>query len=311
MPRLAFVFPGQGSQYIGMGQELAAQYSEAAEVFDQADAIAGYKISDLCFSGPADILNQTEFSQPALLTASLAIMAVLTRKGIKPDVLAGLSLGEYTALVAAGSLDFAEALPLVQTRARLMQDAVPQGEGAMAAVMGMDYDVLQASCREAGGIVDIANLNCPGQVVIAGERQAVLKAGDILRDKGGRFRLLEVSVPSHSRLMASAALKLKDHLQRLDWGNPVPPVISNVTAREHSREKIVDLLVKQLYSPVQWEAGIRYMAEKADYFIEVGPGNTLSGLIKRTVRGRLLGNVEDSKSLGKVIAEVEALCRKE
>jgi len=304
MPRLAFVFPGQGTQYIGMGKELASLYPEAALVFDQADAIAGYKISDLCFSGPSDILNQTEFCQPALMTTCLAILAVVEAKGIKPDMLAGLSLGEYTALVAAGALDFSQALPLVQTRARLMQNAVPQGKGAMAAVLGMDYDVLQATCQEVG--VDIANLNCPGQVVIAGEREAVLKAGDILREKGGRFQLLDVSVPSHSRLMTSAAAKFKEELKKIPWENPVPPVISNVTAQEHNQSQIVDLLVKQMYSPVQWEASVKYMAQKVDYFIEIGPGKTLSGLIKRTVRGRLLGNVEDSKSLEKVLAEVEA-----
>ncbi|MGI5912513.1 MAG: ACP S-malonyltransferase [Syntrophomonadaceae bacterium] len=307
MPRIAFVFPGQGAQYVGMGQEMASHYSEAAEVFAQADQISDYKISDICFSGPADMLNKTEFAQPALLTVSLAVLAVVLKEGIKPDLLAGLSLGEYTALVAAGAVDFKEALPLVQKRARLMQEAVPQGQGAMAAVLGMDLAVLADTCREAGGVVDIANLNCPGQVVIAGEREAVLNAGKILKEKGGRFKLLEVSVPSHSRLMTEAAAKLREDLQKITWHNPEPAVISNVTGNEHNRENIADLLVKQMYSPVQWEASIRYMAEKVDYFIEIGPGTALSGLIKRTVKGRMLGNVEDIKSLDKVIREVKTL----
>ncbi|MGS0765407.1 ACP S-malonyltransferase [Syntrophomonas curvata] len=310
MPTLAFIFPGQGAQYSGMGKEMAEQYPEAAAVFDRADRISGYKISDLCFSGPANILNQTEFAQPALLIASLAVLAAVKKQGIYPDLLAGLSLGEYTALVASGAIDLENALPLVQNRGRLMQAAVPPGEGAMAAVLGLDYEILARVCREAEGIVDVANLNCPGQMVISGAREAVLSAGGILRDKGGKVRILEVSVPSHSRLMKPAADKLQEHLRRLQWDNPTPGVISNVTGREHSPERIGDLLAQQLYSPVQWEASIRYMAEKADYFIEIGPGKTLSGLIKRIAPGRLLGNVEDSKSLGKVLKEVESICRK-
>lgn len=310
MPALAFVFPGQGAQYSGMGKEMAEKYLEAAEVFNRADQIGDYKISDLCFSGPADVLNQTEFAQPALLVTSLAVLAVVKKQGIYPHLLAGLSLGEYTALVASGSIDLEDALPLVQNRARLMQAAVPSGEGAMAAVLGLDYEILAKVCQETEGSVDIANLNCPGQMVISGEKEAVLRAGDILREKGGKVRILEVSVPSHSRLMIPAADKLQEHLQRLQWNNPTPGVISNVTGREHSLEKIGDLLVQQLYSPVQWESSIRYMAEKVDYFIEIGPGKNLSGLIKRIAPGRLLGNVEDSKSLGKVVKEVESICRK-
>jgi [acyl-carrier-protein] S-malonyltransferase len=310
MPALAFVFPGQGAQYTGMGREMAEKYPEAAEVFDRADRISSYKISDLCFYGPAAKLNQTEFAQPALLVTSLALLAVVKKQGIYPNLLAGLSLGEYTALTASGSIDLEDVLPLVQTRAGLMQAAVSPGEGAMAAVLGLDYEILDRVCRETEGIVDIANLNCPGQMVISGAREAVLRAGDILRAQGGKVKILEVSVPSHSRLMKPAADKLQEHLQRLQWHNPTPGVISNVNGQEHSPERIGDLLVQQLYSPVQWEASVRYMAEKVDYFIEIGPGRTLSGLIKRIAPSRLLGNVEDSKSLAKVIEEVEADCRK-
>lgn len=310
MPALAFVFPGQGAQYAGMGKELADKYPEAARVFDQADQISMYKISDLCFSGPATVLNQTEFAQPALLVTSLAVLAVVKNQGISPDLLGGLSLGEYTALVAAGSIDLKDALPLVQKRAHLMQAAVPPGEGAMAAVLGLDHEVLDNICRETEGVVEIANINCPGQLVISGEHQAVSKAADILREKGGKARILEVSVPSHCRLMKPAAAKLQEHLQELQWKIPNPGVVSNVTGLEHNPEQIGDLLVQQLYSPVQWEASVRYMAEKVDWFIEIGPGKTLSGLIKRIAPGRLLGNVEDIKSLEKVIKEVESVCRK-
>ncbi len=309
MPRLAFVFPGQGAQYLGMGQELAVNYPEAAAIFNQADQISPYPVSELCFAGPIEKLNSTEFAQPALLTTSLAVLEVVKKQGIKPDLVAGLSLGEYTALVAAGSISFAEALPLVQARGRLMQEAVPRGKGAMAAVLGLEYELVAGVCCQAGGIVDIANLNCPGQLVISGERGAVTRAMDLLREKGGRVRLLDVSVPSHSRLMTNAAYKLQEYLNKLDWENATPPVISNVTAREYSPEKSADLLVQQLYSPVQWEASIRYMAERVDYFIEIGPGTTLSGLIKRIVPGRLLGNVQDMKSLHKIIREVETIAK--
>lgn len=308
MSRLAFVFPGQGAQYPGMGQELALNYPEAAAIFTQADKISPYPISELCFTGPAERLNSTEFAQPALLTASLAILAVVIKQGIKPDLVAGLSLGEYTALVAAGSIDFAEALPLVQARGRLMQEAVPQGKGAMAAVLGLEYELVADVCRQAGGIVDIANINCPGQLVISGEKGAVNRATDLLREQGGRVRLLDVSVPSHSRLMTDAARKLQEYLDKLNWETATPSVISNVTARAYRPEETSALLVQQLYSPVQWEPSIRYMAEKVDYFIEIGPGTTLSGLIKRIVPGRLLGNVQDMKSLQKVIKEVESIC---
>ncbi len=289
---------------------MALNYPEAAAVFNQADQISPYPVSELCFAGPMERLNSTEFAQPALLTTSLAILAVVKEQGIKPDLVAGLSLGEYTALVAAESISFAEALPLVQERGCLMQEAVPRGKGAMAAVLGLEYELVTDACRQAGGIVDIANLNCPGQIVISGEKEAVIRTTDLLRERGGRVRLLDVSVPSHSRLMINAARKLQEHLDKLDWETTTPPVISNVTAREYPPEGTVGLLVQQLYSPVQWEASIRHIAEKVDYFIEIGPGTTLSGLIKRIVPGRLLGNVQDIKSLQKISREVEPICKK-
>lgn len=225
MPRLALVFPGQGAQHPGMGKELADNYAEAAQVYAQADAIVGYKLSTLCFEGPAEQLNKTEFAQPALLTSSLAIFEVVKKHGLSPVIMAGLSLGEYTALVVSGSISLQEALPLVQHRARLMQAAVPVGQGAMAAILGLEAAQVTAVCQEVNGIVDIANYNCPGQLVISGEKDAVGKAGTLLKSIGGRVIPLAVSVPSHSRLMHDAAVKLQPYLSNVNWQEPSGPVV--------------------------------------------------------------------------------------
>lgn len=307
MPRLAFVFPGQGAQYPGMGRELAKNFEEAAHVFAEADDMAGYKLSTMCFEGPAELLNQTQYAQPALLTTSLAIFRVLVAHGLSPLMFAGLSLGEYTALVAAGSLTFQEALPLVQVRGKLMQDAIPPGKGAMAAVMGLDNDTISDVCQQTEGIVVIANYNCPGQVVISGEQDAVRDAGAVLKKAGGRVMLLAVSVPSHSPLMYDAGQKLKPHLARVQWKEPIIEVVSNVNAQVNPASQLEDLLVKQLFSPVLWEQSIRYIMEKVDYFIEIGPGSTLSGLIKRIDRTRIIGQIENMASLEKVIEKVNLL----
>ncbi len=307
MPRLAFVFPGQGAQYPGMGKELADNYVEAAQVFAQADSILSYKLSDLCFNGPADQLNKTEFAQPALLTTSLAILEVVKKHGLGPIMVAGLSLGEYTALVAAGSISLEEALPLVQLRGRLMQAAVPEGQGAMAAIMGLEAVKVIDVCHGINGIVDIANYNCPGQLVISGEKDAVTQVGAVLKSIGGRVIPLAVSVPSHSPLMQDAAVKLQPHLSETKWQDPRVPVVSNVNAQSNSCQDFADLLVKQLFSPVLWEQSIRYMLNQVDYFIEIGPGSTLSSLIKKIDRSRLLGQVEDLRSLHRIIAEVNSI----
>lgn len=307
VPRLAFVFPGQGAQYAGMGKELAANYQEAAQVYAQADEIAGYKLSAICFDDPQEQLKETEIAQPALLTTSIAAFEVVKKHGIRAVVMAGLSLGEYSALVAAGALSFAEALPLVQTRARLMQEAVPPGEGAMAAVMGLDPDIIKEACWLTGGKVAIANYNCPGQLVISGAREAVLSAITIIKAKGGRAVPLAISVPSHSTLMSEAAVKLEPHLNNILWQEPGVGVVSNVNAQENEAAQFTGLLVQQLFSPVLWEQSVRYMMTKADYFIEIGPGSTLSGLIKKIDRNRVLGQVEDLKSLEKILEKVESL----
>lgn len=307
MSRLAFVFPGQGAQYTGMGRQLAEVYPEAARVFALADNLADYKISDICFAGPAEKLNTTIYAQPCLLTTNLAILKVVESKGLYPVMAAGLSLGEYSALIAAGAISFEEALPLVVKRAQLMQEAVPAGEGAMAAILGLDTQLVEDICLQQQGTVSIANYNCPGQVVISGEREAVLRASSELKNAGGRVAPLAVSVPSHCRLMYDAALKLQPFLANINWKQPKIEVVSNVNAQANPASAVTEMLFKQLFSPVRWEHSIRYMMEKTDYFIEIGPGTSLSGLIRRIDRSRCLGQVDDVASLEKVLAKVESL----
>lgn len=307
MAKFAFVFPGQGAQHPGMGKDLAENYDAAASIFAQADKILDYSISSLCFEGPKDQLNQTEYAQPALLLSSLAAFEVLQAHGIHADALAGLSLGEYTALAASAAISLEDALPLVQTRGRLMQNAVPAGRGAMAAILGSEEKVVQEACEHTQGTVAIANYNCPGQLVISGEKEPVLLASEQLKASGARVVPLAVSVPSHSRLMYDAAKEFEPYLERIPWKESQLDVISNVNARENSAQEFTDLLVRQLFSPVRWEQSVRYILEKVDYIIEVGPGKTLSGLINKIDRSRLLGQVNDQKSLEKVIEKVKSL----
>ncbi|MGI5922297.1 MAG: ACP S-malonyltransferase, partial [Syntrophomonadaceae bacterium] len=276
-------------------------------VFQLADEIAGFKVSEMCFTGPAEELNKTVYAQPCLLTANLAIFQVVMSQGLKPAVVAGLSLGEYSALLAAGSISFTEALPLVQKRAQLMQEAVPPGQGAMAAILGLDSETVEQACSQQQGIVSIANYNCPGQVVISGESKAVLNASVLLKEAGGRVTPLAVSVPSHCQMMYEAALKLKPFLAGITWKEPEIEVVNNVNAQANPASSLADMLFKQLFSPVRWEQSVRYMMEKADYFVEVGPGSSLSGLIRRIDRSRLLGQVDSVASLEKVLAKVESL----
>lgn len=287
MAKLAFVFPGQGSQSVGMLAELAVEYPQVQETFAQASEVLGYDLWALIQNGPEADLNATHRTQPALLAASVAIWRVWQAKGgEQPQVLAGHSLGEYSALVCAGVLDFQDAIKLVQLRGELMQQAVPAGTGAMYAIIGLDDDKVIAACEQAaqGDVVSAVNFNSPGQVVIAGQTEAVARAGEACKEAGAKRALpLPVSVPSHCALMKPAAEKLAVELEKLQINAPVIPVVNNVdVAMSDDPAHIRDALVRQLYSPVRWTESVQKLAEMgAQKVLEVGPGKVLTGLIKR------------------------------
>lgn len=277
MGKVAFVFPGQGSQFVGMGKDWAEGFLE------EADRILGFDLKKICWLGPEEELKRTEIQQPAILTISAAAYELLKKKGLKPEVVAGHSLGEYSALVAAGSIKFADAVKIVHLRGRFMQEAVPQGVGAMAAVLGASRDKIMEICRQVGG-VQLANLNGPDQVVISGLAGSVAAAGQKLKEAGAkRIIPLPVSAPFHSQLMEPAAQKLKAEMDKIEIRNAVIPVMDNVIA-DYVTEgtRIRELLIKQVTGSVLWEDSVRKMiADGVSTFIEVGPGKVLSGLIKK------------------------------
>ncbi|WP_102795316.1 ACP S-malonyltransferase [Bowmanella denitrificans] len=287
MTKLAFVFPGQGSQTVGMLAELAASYPQVQQTFAEATDALGYDLWKLVQEGPEADLNATHRTQPALLAASVAIWRVWqSLGGQQPAILAGHSLGEYSALVCAGVMDFADAIKLVQLRGELMQQAVPAGTGAMYAIIGLDDDKVIQACEQAaqGNVVSAVNFNSPGQVVIAGETEAVARAGEACKAAGAKRALpLAVSVPSHCALMKPAAEKLAVALANLELNTPVIPVVNNVdVAMPTEPELIRDALVRQLYSPVRWTESVQKLAEMgAETVLEAGPGKVLAGLIKR------------------------------
>src|SRR3954466_5207721 len=308
MQKLAFIFPGQGSQAIGMGKELAEKFPVAGETFEEADDALGYKISDLCLNGPEEKLKLTEITQPAILTVSVAAYRVLHEKGITPQYVAGHSLGEYSAHVAAGTISFADAVRTVRNRGKYMQTAVPAGVGAMAAVLGMKIAELDAVCREASTgseVVTPANINSPEQIVISGHAAAVERASELAKSRGAkRAIMLQVSAPFHSPLMQPAQEALKPDLEKLLFRNPTVPVAKNfdgelTQAADISREA----LVRQVTGAVQWVKCIETLiAQRVTHFVEVGPGKVLCGLMRQIDRSQTCMNVEDEASLTKTMA---------
>ncbi|CPR19351.1 ACP S-malonyltransferase [Brenneria goodwinii] len=303
MTQFAMVFPGQGSQSVGMLAELAAEYPVVTETFAQASAVLGYDLWQLAQQGPVEELNKTWQTQPALLTASVAIWRVWQQLGGKtPALMAGHSLGEYSALVCAGVLDFQQAVSLVEQRGKLMQEAVPEGTGAMYAIIGLDNDAIAKACEESaqGQVVSPVNFNSPGQVVIAGNKEAVERAGAACKAAGAKRALpLPVSVPSHCALMEPAAKKLAVALESVDFSAPKIPVVNNVDARvETSPEAIRSALVRQLHCPVRWTECVEFIASQGvESLLEVGPGKVLTGLTKRIVATLTASAVNDPASL--------------
>jgi [acyl-carrier-protein] S-malonyltransferase len=300
--RIGLVFPGQGSQSVGMGQALCEAYPTLKSVYDEASSVLGYDAAALCFQGPAERLNLTEYTQPALLVCSIAALKTLEPAGIEPVAAAGHSLGEYSALVAAGGLSFREAVGLVQKRGRYMSEAVPPGTGLVAALLGLSSDLVKDVCREASavGVVAAANFNSPGQIVIAGEKAAVERAIELAKGKGCKKAIpLPVSVPVHTPLMQKAADQLAKDVVQVQWSDLRVPLVNNADAKAMSRvDEIQASLVRQLPSPVLWEDTIRVMQTMGvTTFVEVGPGTVLTGLIKRIAPEAHLLNVHDPKSL--------------
>ena len=299
---IGLVFPGQGSQSVGMGKALCEAYPHLKQVYDEASTVLGYDVAALCFEGPAEKLNLTEHTQPALLVSSIAALRALQPAGLKPVAVAGHSLGEYSALVAAGGLTYREAVAIVQKRGRYMSEAVPAGTGLVAALLGLAADAVREVCREAAsaGVVQAANFNSPGQVVIAGEKVAVERAIEIAKTKGCKKAVpLPVSVPVHTPLMQQAADRLAKDLAAITWSDLQMPLINNAEAKQIVKAADIQAsLVRQLPSSVLWEDSVKAMATMGvKTFIEVGPGTVLTGLIRRIVPEATTMNVNDPKSL--------------
>jgi [acyl-carrier-protein] S-malonyltransferase len=309
MGKIAFVFPGQASQYPGMGKELADNHPVARAVFDEADEALGFSISQMCFAGSEEDLKLTANTQPAILTVSVAAHRVLMEKGITPDFVAGHSLGEYSALVAAGSLKFSDAVQIVRKRGTYMQEAVPAGEGAMAAIMGLSPAVVLDACKRAaeGKVCSAANLNSPEQTVISGHAGAVKRAVEIASQLGAkRAVVLPVSAPFHCALMMPAQERLDKDLRKTEFAALRVPLVTNVDAdTETSGDQARDALIRQVTNPVRWEESVRELIDEGvNTFIEVGPGRVLSGLLRQIERSVSTLNVEDEKSLTATVQKI-------
>jgi [acyl-carrier-protein] S-malonyltransferase len=314
LPSIAFLFPGQGSQAVGMGKELAALYPVAHHTFEEADQVLGMSISQLCFEGPEDQLKMTEITQPAILTMSIAVQRVLQEKGIVPQFVAGHSLGEYSAHVAAGTLSFADAVRTVRNRGKYMQEAVPAGQGGMAAVLGMPLDQLEQVCAEAaqGEVVSPANINSLEQIAISGHQTAVERAAALAQERGAKkTRILQVSAPFHCALMQPAQERLAKDLQQLQFHDPKVPVIANIdgepkTSGATSREA----LIRQVTGAVQWTRCMQKLISMGvQSYIEVGPGKVLCGLMRQIDRAQICANVENEASLQKALGSFETAAK--
>ncbi|MHA0855924.1 ACP S-malonyltransferase [Paenibacillus sp. CMAA1364] len=303
MGKVAFVFPGQGAQTVGMGQDVYDSLPKCREVFDTTNEVLGMDMTSLIFNGPDEELKRTFNTQPALLTTSIAYLRALEDKGIQVDFVAGHSLGEYSALVASGVLSLEDAVAIVRARGQFMEQAVPDGLGAMAAVLGAEREALTTLClevTEGGHVVELANMNCPGQIVISGSRLGVSEVSDRVKEAGGKRAIpLEVSGPFHSSMMREAALKLEQTLNTVTFHEPQIPLVANVTAQLVTEGSAIrQLLVEQVYSPVLWEDSVAYLiAQGVDTFIEIGPSSVLTGLIKKIDKTVKLMNINSLASL--------------
>jgi len=308
MSKLAFVFPGQGSQYVEMGKDFYENFDLAKEYFEKANNILGFDLKDLCFNGPEEKLTETQNTQPAIFTVSMIAYKLLKSQGIEPEMVAGHSLGEYAALCAAGVFDFETGLKLVRKRGELMSSAVNDGsEGTMAAIIALDQSKIEEICNKVDGVCELANINSPMQIVISGEKEAIKEAMDLASEAGAK-KVVELNVSSafHSQLMEPAKNKLKSYIESIDFKDPVIPVVANSTANiVKEKNEIVLALEKQLTSPVRWVESMELMGEEGiDLALEVGPGRVLKALMRRIDRSIKTYNVEDKASLEKSVKKI-------
>ena len=307
-PGIAFIFPGQGSQAVGMGKDLAQQYPIARQTFDEADQALGYKLSQLCFEGPEEQLRLTEITQPAILTVSVAALRVIEGHMPKPSFVAGHSLGEYSAHIATGTMSFSDAVRIVRNRGKYMQEAVPVGLGAMAAILGMDLAKVTAVCEDAaqGEVCAPANINSPEQIVISGNTAAVERGAKLAKERGAKLaKMLAVSAPFHCSLMKPAQDRLEADLDKLKMQKPVYPVVCNVEASPVTDDlRALETLVAQVTGSVKWEPSMRFLIEKGvQTFVEIGPGKVLCGLMRQIDRSKSCLHVSDEASLTKTLEQ--------